>query len=80
MRLVVLGVLEEDLIHVCASVLVEFVAAAEDYESDLTVTENTQLVGFLHQTKLPLGEGDLPVPLVGDPLDGDLLATHDVPL
>ena len=52
----------------------------EDDDGDLTVAENTQLVGFLHQTKLPLGEGDLPVPLVGDPLDGDLLATHDARL
>jgi len=76
MRLVVLGVLEEDLIHVCASVLVKFVAAAEDYESDLTVTENTQLVGFLHHPKLPFVESDLSVPLVRDAGYLDFLATH----
>ena len=41
----------------------------EDDDGDLAVTEDTQLVGFLHQPKLPLGEGDLSVPLVRDPLD-----------
>jgi hypothetical protein len=28
----------------------------EDDESNLTVTQHTQLVGLLHQPKLPLGE------------------------
>ena len=58
-RLIVFCVLEENLIHVCAGILVKFVAAAEDYESDLAVTKNTQLVGFLHHPKLPFVESDL---------------------
>ena len=42
----------------------------------LAVAEHAQLVRLLHEPELALGEGDLPVPLVGDPLDRDLLAPH----
>lgn len=76
MRLIVFCVLEENLIHVCAGILVKFVAAAEDYESDLAVTKNTQLVGFLHHPKLPFVESDLSVPFVRDPGYLDFLTTH----
>lgn len=41
----------------------------EDDDGDLAVTQHAQLVGFLHQPELPLGEGHLSVSLVGDPLD-----------
>lgn len=36
-RLIVLGVFEENFVHVGAGVLVQFVATAEDYESYFAV-------------------------------------------
>ena len=57
--LVVLGVLEEHLVHVGAGILVEFVAAAEDNESYFTVTQHRELVSLFHHTKLPLVKCDL---------------------
>ena len=48
-------------VHVCAGVLEQLVVGVEDDDGDLTVAEHGQLVGFLHQTKLALGERDLPV-------------------
>lgn len=59
MRLVVLGVLEQDLVHVGAGVLEQLVRVVEDDEGDLAVTQDTQLVRLLHQTELPLGERHL---------------------
>ena len=41
----------------------------EDDHGNLAVAEHAQLVGFLHQAELPLGEGHLSVPLVRNPLD-----------
>ena len=58
-RFVVLGVLEEDAVHVGAGVLEEAVAAVEDDESDLAVAQHAQLVRLLHQSELPLREGHL---------------------
>ena len=52
------------------------VVGVEDDDGDLTVAQNTQLVGFLHQAKFPLGEGHLSVPLVGYPRNVDLLPAH----
>ena len=57
--LVVLGVLEQDLVHVCGRVLVKLVRRAEDDESDLAVAEDAELVGLLHDAKLALVEGHL---------------------
>ena len=37
-------VLEKDLVHVCAGVLEQLVAGVEDYNSDLTVAQDAQLV------------------------------------
>ena len=54
--LVVLGVFEQNFVHVCASVLKKLVGAVEDDEGDLTVTQHTQLIRLLHQTKLALCE------------------------
>ena len=54
MGLIVLSVLEEDLVHIGAGVLVQLVARAEDNEGDLTVTEHGQLVGLLHDAELSL--------------------------
>ena len=48
-----------DLVHVRAGVLVEFVAGGEDDERYLTVTQNGQLVRFLHHAKLTLIESYL---------------------
>ena len=41
----------------------------EDDDRDLTVAQDAQFVGLLHEAKLPLGEGDLTVALVSDPSD-----------
>ena len=48
----------------------------EDDDGDLAVAQHAQLVRLLHQTELPLGEGDLSVALVGDPGDLDFLPAH----
>ena len=58
-RLVVLGVFQQNLVHVCACVLEELIGAVEDNEGYLTVTQHTQLIGLLHQAKLPLCNGNL---------------------
>lgn len=58
-RLVVLGVLEQHLVHVRAGVLVQFVAAREDYQRDLAVAQHRQLVRLLHHAELPFVEGHL---------------------
>lgn len=55
-RLVVLCVFEQDLVHVSAGILEQLVRVIEDDQSYLTVTQHTQLVGFLHQAKLSLCE------------------------
>ena len=59
MWLVVLCVLEKDLVHVGAGILVELVAAAEDDQGDLTVTENRQFVRFFHHPELSFVESHL---------------------
>jgi hypothetical protein len=56
MRFIVLSVLEQHFVHVGAGILEQLVGVVEDDESNLTVTQHTQLVGLLHQPKLPLGE------------------------
>ena len=58
-RLIVLGVLEQHLVHVGAGVLVQLVARAEDYQGDLTVTKHRQLVGFLHDAEFSLVKSHL---------------------
>lgn len=56
---VVLCVFQEDFVHVGAGVLEQLVGAVEDDEGDFTVAQNAQLIGLLHQSKLPLHEGHL---------------------
>ena len=56
---VVLGVLEQHLVHVGAGVLVQLVVAREDDERDLTVAQHAQLVRLLHQPELALRERHL---------------------
>ena len=76
MRLVVLRVLEEDLVHVGRRVLVQLVRRAEDDESDFTVAKDAEFIGLLHHAELALVERDLSVPLVGDAGNLNLFSTH----
>lgn len=56
---VVLGVLEQHLVHVGGGILVEPVGAAEDDESDLTIAQHRQFVGFFHDAEFALIERHL---------------------
>jgi hypothetical protein len=56
MWFIILSVLEQYLVHICASILVKLIGTAEDNECNLTVTENTQFISFLHYTKFPFVE------------------------
>jgi len=76
MRFVVLGVFEEDFVHVGGGVLEQFVAAAEDDEGDLAVAQHRQLVGLLHQPEFAFGERHLSVAFVRDPRNLNLLPAH----
>ena len=58
-RLVVLCVLEEHLVHIRAGVLEQFVGRVEDDEGDLTVAQDGELVRLFHQAELTFGEGYL---------------------
>lgn len=58
-RLIVFGVLEQNLVHVRTRVLVQLVAAGEYYEGDFTVTQHRQLVRLLHNAKFALVKGHL---------------------
>ena len=58
-RLVVLGVLQQHLVHVRGRVLEQLVGPVEDDQGDLAVAQHRQLVRLLHQSELPLGESDL---------------------
>ena len=49
-------IFEQNFVHIRAGVLEQFVVGVEDDDGDLAVTEDGQLVGLLHQTKLALGE------------------------
>jgi hypothetical protein len=62
----------------CAAELVELAAAGEDDERDLGVAEHGQLVGLLEEAVAALGEGDLPVDLVLDPLQLNSSPPHDL--
>lgn len=56
---VVLGVLEQHLVHVGGGILVEPVGAAEDDESDLAIAQHRQFVGFFHDAEFALIERHL---------------------
>lgn len=73
---IILSVLQEDFVHVGAGILEQLIGAVKDDEGDFTVTQDTQLIGLLHQTKLPLHESHLTVPLIYNPGDLDLLPPH----
>lgn len=59
MGLVVLSVLKQHLVHVGAGILEQLVGVVENDQGDLAVAQHAQLVGFLHQAELTLGEGHL---------------------
>ena len=61
MWFVILGVLQQDFVHVCASVLEQFIGPIEDDQGDLAVTKNAQFVSLLHQAELPLCKRHLKV-------------------
>ena len=63
-------------IPLCAAELVELAAVGEDDERDLGVAEHGELVGLLEQSVPALGEGDLAVDLVLDPLQLDPPPPH----
>lgn len=75
--LTVLRVFEKYLVHVGAGVLVQFVVGIEYDKSDLTFTQYTQLISFLHQSKFTFRKRHLPVALIIDSLNVNLLASHD---
>lgn len=56
---VVLGVLEENLVHVGARILVQLVARTEDNQRDLAVAQHRQFVRLLHHAEFPLVKGHL---------------------
>lgn len=76
MGFVVLGVLEKNLVHVGARILIQLVARAEDNQRDLAVAEHGQLVRLLHHSEFPFVEGHLTIPFVRDARNLNLLPTH----
>jgi len=66
MWLVVLSILEKHLIHIRAGILIEFVAAAENDEGNLAVTQDRQLVRFLHYSKFAFVKSYLSIPFIRD--------------
>lgn len=59
MRFIVFCVFEKDLVHICAGILEQFVTRVENDQSNLTITEYTQFICFLHQSKFTLGKSNL---------------------
>lgn len=66
MRFVVLCVLQQYIVHICAGILEQLIGAVEYDESDLAVTKDAQFIGLLHQPKLSFGEGHLSVSLIAN--------------
>ena len=80
LRLAVLGVLlapPHHLVHVVARVLEHLALLAEDEHADLALAQDRQLHRLLEQALLPLHEGHLPIPVLPDGLDDDLLPPHE---
>ena len=59
MRFIVFRVFKKNLVHVGAGILEQLVARVENNQRNLTVTQNAQLISFLHQSKFTLGKCDL---------------------
>ncbi|RUP45001.1 hypothetical protein BC936DRAFT_148747 [Jimgerdemannia flammicorona] len=58
-RFIILGVFQQNFVHICARVLDEFVVGVEDDERDLAVAKNAEFIRLLHQTEFSLQEGNL---------------------
>ena len=52
-------IFEQNFVHVRARVLEQLVVRVEDDDGDLTVAEDGQLIGLLHQAKFALCKGNL---------------------
>lgn len=50
--LIVVGVAQEDGVHVLAGVLIQLVVSRKDQQPNLTATKHGQLVGLLEETYL----------------------------
>jgi hypothetical protein len=59
-----------------AGILVEASRGGEDYNGDLDITEDGQLLCFLQQTTAPLAEGGLPLAHVLNPSNHNLAPRH----
>ncbi len=73
-----LGVLEQNAVHVGAGVLEQLVVAIKYDDHDLALAQHTQLVGFLHEAELALCECHLAIALVGDLVYGDFFPSHSI--
>lgn len=58
-RLVVLRVLEQHLVHVGARVLEQPIRRVENDQRNFAIAQHRQLIGLLHQTEFALRERDL---------------------
>ena len=54
----------------------DLVVGVEDDDGDLAVAQHAQLVRFLHQPELPLGECYLSVPLIRNSCNRNFLSAH----
>lgn len=57
--IIVLCVLQKYFVHIRAGILVELVVRCENDQSNFTVTQHTEFIGLLHQTKLSFCESHL---------------------
>jgi hypothetical protein len=71
-----LGVLEQNAVHVRTSILKQLIVAVEDDNDDLALAEHAQLVSFLHEAELALGERHLTISLVIYLVYGDFFPSH----
>jgi len=76
MRFIILGILKKDFVHICACILVKFVAATEDDEGYLAVAKNREFIGLLHNTKLSFIKCHLPISFIGYPRYLYFFPTH----
>lgn len=59
MRVSMIGVLEQDAVHIRGGILEELSGSRKDNQADFTVTKHRQLICLLHETKFTLREGHL---------------------
>lgn len=71
-----LGILQQDAVHIGTSILKQLVIAVEYDNDNLALAQHAQLVGLFHEAKLALGECDLTIALVGDLRYSNFLSAH----